>query len=468
MPTFNRRAFLQTAAAATALGSVRSYAQLPSEVGAASVDTIADETIRTGVRMAIEKTLLPAAAELAYPGHFSVTADGRVYGAENTWPGLDSWELAGAYLLLGKRRMVLDYFDFVRASQRVDGNIPFAIFPAETPPPGLTTHLQGMRYPEDVYTYTPPERDDQPAHSSRSTRKWIGLFSHWQPKVNPLGLLGTLSYILTADEIYGDEPSKEWLAPRMDSIDRAGRYVLTRRGENGLLGGAGFYVELPPRNQWDGVTQCYAVKCFHILAHLHAEVGDAVKERVWRDVADRHGESFRNVYWKEDHFAEYVHPEHGLVDHHGLTDVNWAAIACGVATEEQQKTVWPLLMAEREFWHGDMPTQLVTKPYSYRDWELPEPLTFHNGAGDFKDVAAMGRVWYLEAMACKAMGETKRLFDGARKVCERGKIDDWWWYERYFPVPDWKVATIGPAGYCEYAAILVRVVLGNPDLFQTV
>lgn len=461
----DRRAFLQTAAVAAALQGVRAKAETAQDKLAISLDSIADDTIRTGVKMAIDKTLVPAAAERAYPGHFSVTADGRVYGAENTWPGLDSWELAGAYLLLGKRRMVLDYFDFVRASQRRDGNVPFAIFPAETPPPGLTTHLQGMRYPEDVYAYTPPERDGQPAHSNRSARKWIGLFSHWQPKVNPLGLLDTLSYILTADEIYADEPSNEWLADRIDSIDNAGRYVLARRGENGLFGGAGFYLELPPRNQWDGVTQCYAVKSFRILSKLHAALGNADKEREWRDLADRHAETFRSVFWKDDHFAEYVHPDHGLVDLHGLTDVNWAAIACDVATGEQKKAVWPLLMAEKEFWHGDMPTQLVTKPYSYRDWELPEPLTFHNGAGDFKDVAAMGRVWYLEAMACKAMGETKRIVEGVRKVCERGKQDDWWWYERYFPVPDWKVATIGPAGYCEYAAILVRVVLGNMAVF---
>lgn len=467
MPALNRRKFLQATAAAIALQGIRPSSAWAQDAAPFSPDGISDELIRTGVKIAIEKTLIPAAAELAYPGHFSVTADGRVYGAENTWPGLDSWELAGAYLLLGKRRMVLDYFDFVTASQRADGNIPFAIFPADGPPAGLTTHLQGMRYPEDVYTYTPAEREGQPAHSNRSARKWIGLFSHWQPKVNPLGLLGTLSYILTADEIQSGGPSKEWLVKRIESIDKAGRYILSRQGPNGLFGGAGFYVELPPRNQWDGVTQCYAVKAFRILARLHADLGNAEKEREWRERANRHAEVFRATFWKDDHFAEYVHPEHGVVDLHGLTDVNWAAIACDVATEEQKRTVWPLLMAEKELWHGDMPTQLVAKPYSYRDWELPEPLTFENGAGSFKDVAAMGRVWYLEAMACLTMGETKRLVDGVRKVCEMGKKHEWWWYERYFPVPDWKVATIGPAGYCEYAAVLVRIVLGNPDLFKT-
>ena len=37
---------------------------------------------------------------------------------------------------VGAAGMVLDYFDFVRASQRKDGNIPFAIFPGATQPAG--------------------------------------------------------------------------------------------------------------------------------------------------------------------------------------------------------------------------------------------------------------------------------------------------------------------------------------------
>ena len=75
------------------------------------------------------------------PGHFSITADGAAFGADNTWPGLDSWQMAGAYLHLvsapgictwylhlvsapgictwylhlGRQQLVLDYFDFVRA-----------------------------------------------------------------------------------------------------------------------------------------------------------------------------------------------------------------------------------------------------------------------------------------------------------------------------------------------------------------
>ena len=93
---------------------------------------IADAEIRAGMEAAVLKNMLPAAIETDYPGYFTISADGGAYG-NATWPGLDSWQMAGAYLLLGRTRMVLDYFDFVRASQRKDGNIPFAIFHGRHP-----------------------------------------------------------------------------------------------------------------------------------------------------------------------------------------------------------------------------------------------------------------------------------------------------------------------------------------------
>ena len=93
---------------------------------------IADPVVRGGMEAAIGKNMIPAAVETDYPGYFWISADGRAYG-NATWPGLDSWQMAGAYLLMGRTRMVLDYFDFVRASQRKDGHIPFAIFPGDTP-----------------------------------------------------------------------------------------------------------------------------------------------------------------------------------------------------------------------------------------------------------------------------------------------------------------------------------------------
>jgi len=155
-----RRRFLQISMAAAAPAVLAS----PNKIGTGSPGPRDPEqqTIVAGVRAALDKTLYPALGERAYPGHFTVTADGKAYGPENTWPGLDSWQMAGAYLLVGKHREVLDYFDFVQASQRKDGNIPFAIFPAEEPPAGMDTSLRGLRYPDDVYTYKPVARPGQP------------------------------------------------------------------------------------------------------------------------------------------------------------------------------------------------------------------------------------------------------------------------------------------------------------------
>jgi hypothetical protein len=119
-------------------------------------------------------------------------------------------------------------------------------------------------------------------------------------------------------------------------------------------------------------------------------------------------------------------------------------------------------MKEPAFWLGGLPTQNVTKPFSYEKWEInvqPEC------AGDaLNDVAAMGRVWYLEAVACQRMKAYDRLVESARKVCQAAKADGYW-RERYHPKPDGTVSPDGAQKYCEYAAVLVRTVYGNRDIF---
>ena len=135
---------------------------------------ILNAEIRAGMEAAVFKNLIPAATERVYPGHFTINADGGGYGGDTTWPGLDSWQMVGPYLRLGRTRLVLDYFEFVRASQRKDGNIPFAIFNDNTRPGGC---LRGLKYPNDLFTYKPPRREGLPA-SSQETRQWIGLFEH--------------------------------------------------------------------------------------------------------------------------------------------------------------------------------------------------------------------------------------------------------------------------------------------------
>ena len=457
-PRMSRRVFLRS----SAIGIGCALGAFPTEMYAADasdlVSRIFDPEIRAGVEAAIKKNLVPAATEIHYPGHFVITADGGAYGGDTTWPGLDSWQMTGAYLLLGRTRMVLDYFEFVRASQRKDGNIPFAIFPGNTQPGGC---LRGLKSPDDIFTYRPPKRDALPA-SSQQTRQWIGLFEHWQPKANPLSTLGAICYILTAYEISDSTRSVPWLKERLPSIEAAAKYLLTRKTDKGLIGGSGFYTEAPPRYGCDGITQCYAIHAFRLLAKLFSAAADTTREKDWSTQADNLAKTFTEDFWRDDHFGEYVHAERGLVDSHGLSDVNWAAVAFGIATDRHLQLLLPRLLKEKGFWLGDMPTQTVTKPFAYEKWELSEPVPIQ--FAPLNDVAAMGRAWYVEAMACQRFGDRQRLTESARRVCRAAKATGHW-RERYHPQPNGTVTPAGAEKYCEYAAVLLRVVLANPEMF---
>jgi len=415
---------------------------------------ITDPEIRRGVEAAVLKNLIPAATQSAYPGYFNITADGSSYGGDATWPGLDSWQMAGAYLLLGRTQLVLDYFEFVRASQHSDGNVPFAIFREGTE--RNDNYLRGLDPATGTFSFTPKGKG--------ATRKWVGLFHHWEIRSDPLSTLAPICYVLTAAEIFRHTRDVSWLRDRLASVASAGSFVAGRIGANGLVAGSGFYVELPPRWGFDGVTQCYAYEVFRNLAELSRTAGHREEARQWEARAKSLRDAFVRQFWRDDHFGEYVHIERGLVDSHGLSDTNWAAIAFGLVDGHRLSVLWPKLLEEKAFWWGDMPTQLVTKPFSYETWE-EDPVPF-DIPGPWNDVAAMGRVWYLEAMACRRMKAAKRLQDAARLI-SRAAYGDGFWRERYQPQADGTVKPYGAQKYCEYAAVLIRVVLGNPDVFMS-
>ncbi len=423
-----------------------------------SASTIIDPDVGNGVTAAIKLNMIPSAAQKVYPGHFYINADGGGYGSDATWPGLDSWQMAGAYLLIGKTQIVLDYFDFVCASQRKDGNIPFAIFTGDTQ--AGDTYLRGLKNPGDRFTYVPPKRPKLTA-SSQETRQWVGLFQHWETETSPLATLGPICFLLTAREINDATQDGKWLKAHLPMIEKTGDFLASQITANGLMSGSGFYTERPPRNGWDGVTQCYAVKAFHDLEALESDAKNPTAARKWKAVADQITRHFSKLFWRGDHFAEYIHPTHGVVDSHGLSDTNWAAIAFGLASKSQTKKLWPKLVAAKEFWPGGMPTTTVINPTTYEDWEH-EKVPFA-AMSNTNDVAAMGRSWYVEALACKRMGDRKRLLESARAVSLAA--DHGYWRERYHPLPGNKVQPDGSEKYCEYPAVLIRVVYGNPDVF---
>lgn len=467
IPRYSRRSFLQRTgpaalgAASLAICALASPPLRAVETAQRPTDwirKIADPEIRAGVEAAIFKNLLPAALERVYPGHFTINADGGGFGSDTTWPGLDSWQMVGPYLKLGRTRMVLDYFEFVRASQRKDGNIPFAIFNGTTRSGGC---LRGLKTPDDLFTYRPPQRDDLPA-SSRETRAWVGLFEHWQTQGFPLSTLGPLCYLLTAAEIFDATQDVDWARERLQTLGAAATFLWSLRTDIGLMGGSGFYLEAPPREGSDGVTQCYAIHAFRLFSELARAAGDKGLSRIWSRNADALEKRFLDVFWRDDHFGEYVHPTRGLVDNHGLSDVNWAAVAFGVARDRHLRRLWPRLLADPGFRAGNMPTQAVTKPFSYEPWEYRRSADC--GVEPLNDAAAMGRVWYLEASACQRMKAHDRLVESARMVCRAAQ--DGFWRERYHLKPDGTVSADGSLKYCEYAAVLARVVMGNSRVFE--
>jgi hypothetical protein len=421
---------------------------------------IVDPDIRQGFEAATMKNILTTMVETEYPGFFWISGDGKSF-AGATWPGLDSWQMTGAYMLLGYKRIVLDYFEFVQASQRKDGHIPFSIFPGDDE---YDQTFGRTLDPKDVYTYAPKKRPGQLAVSQMEPRKWIGMFKHWRIESDPLGVLGPVSYLLTAGEIFNFVGSESWVKDKLATLEAAAKYILTKKNSAGLVAGSGYYIEKPARWGSDGVTQCYVVRAFREMARLFRAVGDKAKEQLWLGHAEKLAKTFRDIFWREDHFAEYVHVQRGVIDTHGLSDSNWAAVAFDVATDEQIAKLWPKLMNDPDFWYGGMPTQIVTKPTTYEKWEYGEPMPFPIGP-ELYDAAAMGRVWYLEAMACVRMKETKRLVESVRKVSQAGIKEGGYWYERYRVQPDGTVSHEGPKAYAEYAAILTRVVLGNRNLF---
>ncbi len=130
--------------------------------------------------------------------------------------------------------------------------------------------------------------------------------------------------------------------------------------------------------------------------------------------------------------------------------MDWAAIATNVATAEQKAVLWPRLCHEKRFHYGGMPTGIATEPHSYEDWEFTHP--------DRHDLAAMGRVWYLEAWARAVMGDGQGLLAGLVKVSQVGRDSSYYWFERYHPDGVGGVKPAGPKTYCEYPANLIRIV----------
>jgi hypothetical protein len=384
-----------------------------------------DSELVEAYRHAAERNVLAAVNPEVFHGYWSVCADGVGFGHGNTYPSLDGNQMTEALLALGQVEVVLANWDYVRSFQRPDGLLPIAILP----------DLAGKPIGVD-------------AHTSRVDPNG-GLYRHWVPG-DPLLALGATTYIQNAEAVFRWTQDRAWLRAQLPSVNLTAERLASMTTDEGAVGGAGYYLERPTRERYDGVTQCHASEAFRRLAELNRCAGDPDADARYLSLADRIADHFRSRFWVGDRFAEYLHPERGLVSHHGLTDVDWSALATGVADPEQIAVLWPRLREERRFYYGGMPTGIATRPEAYEDWEFSHP--------DRYDLAAMGRVWHVECRARARMGDGEGIVESLRRVCEVGRAGGYYWRERYRPDGRGGHLPSGASKYCEYPANLIRIV----------
>jgi hypothetical protein len=180
-------------------------------------------------------------------------------------------------------------------------------------------------------------------------------------------------------------------------------------------------------------------------AALNRILGGVAAAAKYNNLADRIQQHFIDAFWLGNRFVEYIHPQRGPIASHGLTDTDWSALAFGTLTDAQGAALWPQLRNETRFYYGGIPTGIATEPEKYQDWEFTYP--------DQQALAAMGRVWYVEARARARMGDADGLVESIRRVCRAGRDGGWYWRERYGPK-----GGFGAQKYCEYPANLIRIV----------
>ena len=389
------------------------------------VPSLPDPLIVEAYERSARNNVLAAVNPRVFPGYWSVCADGRGYGYGNTYPSLDGHQMSDALLWLDQVDAVQANFDYVRSFQRQDGALPLAILPAQAGktigPPGFTAAVSANG----------------------------GLYRHWVPG-DPLAALAGPTYIQNAAAIFQRTLDRDWLAARIASVNRAADSLASLVTEAGAVRGGGYYIERPTRLDCDGVTQPHAVDAFLKAASLNRALGPSSVPARYEELATRIRQHFVTRFWVRDHFAEYLHPERGLIDRHGLTDTNWAALAFGVATAGQQASVWPRLKDEPRFYYGGMPCGIATEPDTYELWEFAYP--------DRQDLAAMGRVWYVECQARARMGDASGLVASIRRVAQVGRDAGYFWRERYSAKGGY-----GVEKYCEYPASAYPVDSASPN-----
>jgi len=401
--------------------------------------SVPDPLVSKAFKRALHQNVLACLGPEVFEWYWYICADKRGFGDGCVWPGLDGHQMGHALLWAGHLAENFGYWEYVREWQQPDGRV-----------------FNGVNTKAGT---------GAPASGAVAKPAWC---------------LGSSTWIKHGYDLFRFSQDEAWLEANFPSIDAAARWLHAQTGSNGLIGRSAYYFDCPARYEFDGITQGYVYLNYLQAAELAEHAGATVRAEQLRSKADQLREAFSRHFWRGDHCAEYIHPQRGAIDLHGLTDVDWMAQAAGLLDQKADEILWQRLARSEELYYGIMPTGTSASPELHKDWERPAG---HLHDRPFTDCAAMGRCWYIEAMARYRRGDGEGLLDTIRRVATVGQRSGWFWRERYYrlnmpPGParetilttvrsdKWGSADVfedlGVAGartqtYAEYPANLVRI-----------
>lgn len=206
--------------------------------------------------------------------------------------------------------------------------------------------------------------------------------------------------------------------------------------EDGLIGCGSYFQDIPSRLEFDGISSGYAWQNYMQTAGLAQRLGRDERATHWRAAADRIRAGFQKRFWLGEQCAECIHLFNGPVTH-GMSDVDWIAQAMGLLEPDHDAILWVKLSRSERLYYGVVATGVCEHPQAYLPWQTISRYHMQRvGAmsGYYRDVAAMGRVWFIEAMARHRRGDGDGLADTIRRVATIGRAYGWNWWERYMRI----------------------------------
>jgi len=419
--------------------------------------SVPDPLIAEAFDRSMHDHVLRCLAPEVFPWYWFICSDRTSWGG-TVWPGLDGHQVGHALMWAGHMSEQFGYWDYVKAEQLENGQVPYRIEPDAGTLSRGDYHESYFFGRSKFHSYIPG-----PYFFTLSPSTWI---KH-----------GYDLFRFTQDV--------DWLHRNFDSLERAAKWLDLLGSKEGLVGCGSYYMDLPTRIEFDGITQGYVYQNYLQISELAERLGLHEHSEHWGNRASRLRDAFRKHFWAGEQCAEYLHPFRGPITSHGLSDVDWIAQAVDLLDGDDDQVLWQRMERSRELYYGILPTGICAHPQNYESWETINPHLASRAGGTsvFRDCAAAGRAWFVEAMARHRRCDGDGLADTLVRVATVGKRTGWNWYERYLrldmprgPVredlerfyPDYRQGVgsnlddlgcfpVGHQGYAEWPANLVRI-----------